>query len=84
MTARTGIGDAELFGEQRVWNGKAMIAARMALHIGGLWHVAIHAVVAALSGFVMSVRCRINLRRGGSGSGVADQAEAVSRDPRLR
>ena len=48
VAAIAGVGDLVIPCQGRVRNGESMVAARMALHIGGQGHVAIGALAAGL------------------------------------
>ncbi len=60
MTTVARVGNAEFLRELRVGNREAMVAPRVTLHVDGHRHVAIDAMVAGLTRFVVRVRGGIN------------------------
>ena len=79
MATVAGIGDAVFLCEQRIGNGEPVVAPWVALHVGGLRHVTVHALSTLTVQFVMRMGGRINFWAVGIGARVAAHAERISR-----
>tara|TARA_S200002703_G_scaffold82037_1_gene70724 strand:- start:216 stop:419 length:204 start_codon:yes stop_codon:yes gene_type:complete len=60
MAAIAGIGDPEFAGEERVGREEAVVAPRVALHVGGLRHMALDTLVSRTAFSVAAMDYRID------------------------
>lgn len=78
MASVAGVGDAKALGHERIGNGKAVISARMPLHVGGMRHVAVDAEVAFAVFGVVGMGERLDLWAIGVRAVVTTHAKRIA------